>query len=193
MLRRRSSPRASTVLDSSHGIAHRMSSLANHPGTHAPHLPTSVNRASPAKTTTVSPATNPSRPKPSPAGKTKASSATPRSPRPPRIRFASLAWLWPKPFPGTEKIVQEDAETKVIRDATGRLARFWKHKSGTPEHLGFECETRNIWETKIQARVSRHRPPDRPRPVVRSYKFAREKGRWSHVQILRRVRADPRS
>jgi len=59
---------------------------------------------------------------------------------------AYVAFCLLAPFPGEERIVSENEETKVVRDGHGKLVRHWKHKSGTPEHLGFECETREIWE-----------------------------------------------
>jgi len=64
--------------------------------------------------------------------------------------FATITWCWPRPFMGPEQVISEDEETKIVRDGHGRLARLWKHKSGTPEHLGFECETPEIWEAKFK-------------------------------------------
>jgi len=57
-----------------------------------------------------------------------------------------VGWCWPAPFPGEERTVAETEETKDVRDQHGRLARYWKNKSGTPEHLGFECDSREVWE-----------------------------------------------
>jgi uroporphyrinogen decarboxylase len=65
--------------------------------------------------------------------------------------FADVGWCWPAPYHGkVEQIVSENEETKVVRDAHGKLVRHWKHKSGTPEHLGFECDTREVWEKKFK-------------------------------------------
>ena len=60
--------------------------------------------------------------------------------------FAGICWCWPSAFPGEDRIVSQDEETKVVRDSQGKLVRYWKNKSGTPEHLGFECDTREAWE-----------------------------------------------
>jgi len=64
--------------------------------------------------------------------------------------FHSICWLWPEAFPGTTQVVSEDAETTVVRDGQGKLVRYWKNKSGTPEHLGFECDSREAWEKTYQ-------------------------------------------
>ena len=64
--------------------------------------------------------------------------------------FVCLGWCWPAPFPGEERTISEDEETKVISDQHGKLVRYWKTKSGTPEHLGFGCETQKIWEEQYK-------------------------------------------
>lgn len=61
--------------------------------------------------------------------------------------FHQLCWSWPAPFPGQHELVSEDELTRVVRDKFGQTTRTWKHKSGTPEHLGWLTETREIWET----------------------------------------------
>lgn len=64
--------------------------------------------------------------------------------------FDNLCWCWPKAFPGEDVIISETEETKVVRDGQGKLLRSWKGKSGTPEHLGFECDSREVWEKKYK-------------------------------------------
>src|ERR1051325_9059152 len=47
--------------------------------------------------------------------------------------FHSICWCWPAAFPGKEKLVCEDEQTKTIIDSQGKTVRLWKHRSGTPE------------------------------------------------------------
>lgn len=61
--------------------------------------------------------------------------------------FHVLGVIWPSPFPGQRIVIEEDDETQIIKDHWGATGRFWKHKSGTPEHIGFDCDTREKWET----------------------------------------------
>jgi uroporphyrinogen decarboxylase len=49
-----------------------------------------------------------------------------------------------------QQIVEETNETKLIKDGNGALLRFWKNKSGTPEHVDFMVKDRNMWEEKIK-------------------------------------------
>ncbi|MDR3710625.1 MAG: uroporphyrinogen decarboxylase family protein [Capsulimonadaceae bacterium] len=93
--------------------------------------------------------------------------------------ISGLCWSWPAPFPGTSRVVSEDDETQIVRDAFGATARFWKGRSGTPEHVGFECDSVEAWEktfkpaalsTKIQVDVH---------GAVQAYNAGREQGRWT--------------
>ena len=64
--------------------------------------------------------------------------------------FAQLVWYWPTPFPEQDVLIQEDDETRVSRDANGGIVRLWKNKSGTPEHIGWDCTSRSIWEDRYK-------------------------------------------
>ena len=58
-------------------------------------------------------------------------------------------FLWPHVYPDSE-VLAEDHETVTRRDQFGRTARWWKQQAGTPEHLGFECNSRAAWEEKFK-------------------------------------------
>jgi len=49
-----------------------------------------------------------------------------------------------------EQIIEETCETKLVRNGNGAILRFWKNKSGTPEHVDFEVKDRKGWEVKIR-------------------------------------------
>ncbi|MCL2648239.1 MAG: hypothetical protein FWD61_14715 [Phycisphaerales bacterium] len=98
--------------------------------------------------------------------------------------FHNINWLWPRPFPGDEQLVSEDAETHVVRDESGRLLRRWKHKSGTPEHLGFECDSREIWEKKYKPAFMETGLQINPAATMRAYREGRGKGRWCMLNAV---------
>ena len=58
---------------------------------------------------------------------------------------AQIGFVWPCPFPGQEQVIEEDETTKVIKDSMGQIKRLWKDKWGTPEHIGFECDSAVKW------------------------------------------------
>lgn len=95
--------------------------------------------------------------------------------------FGSLCWLWPQAFPGPNELLSEDAETKVVREPNGRIARYWKYKSGTPEHIGFDCDSREVWESRFKPALLKNWLQVDPAAVRAKYVRHREKGLWSHL------------
>ncbi len=45
-----------------------------------------------------------------------------------------------------EQTLEETEETRVFRDSFGATVRYWKHRSGVPEHLGFDVTTPARWQ-----------------------------------------------
>ena len=50
------------------------------------------------------------------------------------------------PLRGHSEVVEETDEWEVRRNGAGAALKYWKHKSGTPEHIDFRMVTREIWE-----------------------------------------------
>jgi uroporphyrinogen decarboxylase len=61
------------------------------------------------------------------------------------LRFCS-GWLNSEPFPGQSELLEETDEWHVYKDGRGASLKYWKHKSGTPEHMDFECTTPEVWK-----------------------------------------------
>ena len=95
--------------------------------------------------------------------------------------FQSLCWVWPSVFPGQNTLVTEDAETRVVRDSQGKRVRYWKNKSGTPEHLGFECDCRRIWEERFKPLLLDTGLQVDPEAARRNFRLGRSKGLWCHL------------
>ena len=45
-----------------------------------------------------------------------------------------------------DQIVEEDDETKLVRNGNGALLRWWKDKSGTLDHVDFMVKERAAWD-----------------------------------------------
>ncbi len=69
-----------------------------------------------------------------------------------------------------ETILEEDAETKLVRNGNGAVLRQWKAKSGTPEHVDFLVQDRAGWERHIKP----HLKPDRRRVNFEAYRLTRQ-------------------
>lgn len=70
-----------------------------------------------------------------------------------------------------ETIIEEDEETKLVRNGNGALLRWWKKKSGTPEHVDFMVKDREGWEKHIKPFLK----PERRRADFQGYRDAKKK------------------
>ena len=62
------------------------------------------------------------------------------------IRFVA-GWLDSAPLYDLEDVtVDESDEWKLTKNRNGATLRWWKHKSGTPEHVDFDCTSIEKWE-----------------------------------------------
>lgn len=110
--------------------------------------------------------------------------------------FQVLCWSWPAPFPGRREVLAQDAETETVRDAWDGVARFWKGRSGTPEHVGFGCDSRETWERVHRpAMLAAPTPIDAELAELR-YREGRTLGKWCYLagvegfEALRRLIGD---
>ena len=55
-------------------------------------------------------------------------------------------WFDIQPIRDYDELVEESDEWAVRRNGAGAALKYWKHKSGTPEHIDFRMVTREIWE-----------------------------------------------
>ena len=110
--------------------------------------------------------------------------------------FQSLCWCWPSPFPGHREVLSQDLETETIRDAWGGVARFWKGRSGTPEHIGFGCDSLKIWRERYRPAMLDVPLAVDPLIALRRYQEGRALGKWTHLtgvegfEALRRLIGD---
>lgn len=55
-------------------------------------------------------------------------------------------WFDALPLRDYEEVLTETEEWDIRRNGAGASLKYWKHKSGTPEHIDFRMVTRDIWE-----------------------------------------------
>ena len=71
-----------------------------------------------------------------------------------------------------DEVVEETAETKLVRNGNGALLRWHKLHASTPEHVDFLVKDRAGWDKHTRPRLLRHQ--DYPRRVdVEGYRKAR--------------------
>jgi uroporphyrinogen decarboxylase len=107
-----------------------------------------------------------------------------------------LCWYWPHPFPGGGVVLEEDEETYVRKSESGTIERYWKHKSGTPEHLGWECDNRETWEKRYKPAFIEQPIQVDPKQVAEAYAQGVAEKKWTYLsgvsvfEILRKVLGD---
>jgi uroporphyrinogen decarboxylase len=103
-------------------------------------------------------------------------------------RLASdLHWIArsdPVPYPGRRDAIDEDAETQIIRDQHGALLRVWKGRSGTPEHLGWECENRSVWEERLKPAMLAVGVGLDVEEALRRFQAGRQADRWCYFTCI---------
>lgn len=65
----------------------------------------------------------------------------------------TAGWFDIQPLRGYEELVEETEEWTVKRNGAGAALKYWKHKSGTPEHIDFRMDSRAVWENEYRAKV----------------------------------------
>ena len=59
-------------------------------------------------------------------------------------------WVSTEPFPDATRIVEENDTTYVEENGWGARMRYWKGKSGTPEHISFALTSEEVWRRKYR-------------------------------------------
>ncbi len=72
-------------------------------------------------------------------------------PVPPWLHFGfdmvgTGGWFDIMPLRDYEELLYETDEWEVKRNGAGAALKYWKHKSGTPEHIDFLMTNRAVWE-----------------------------------------------
>jgi hypothetical protein len=70
-------------------------------------------------------------------------------------------WFDWSPKRGVNETVEETAEWRIVRNGSGALLKWWKDKSGTPEHVDFAMTSRAVWDRDYRPLVAG--PLDRQR------------------------------
>jgi uroporphyrinogen decarboxylase len=86
--------------------------------------------------------------------------------------------------------VKEDEETKLVKNGNGAFLRWWKNKSGTPEHVDFTVKDRATWEAHIKPFMV----PDRRRVDFAGYRKAKQDAaargnffNWAGVNVFEQM------
>lgn len=96
------------------------------------------------------------------------------------------------PFPGHRKDIRQDELTIDYEDEWGATVRYWKSKSGTPEHLGFGCDSPEAWRRQYKPAYEKLTLDVDADEVRRQHRIGREQGKWNCLSALESFEATRR-
>lgn len=105
-------------------------------------------------------------------------------------------FMWPEPFPGRRDVIAETENTIAYTDAWGQSIRHFKGRSTTPEHLGWECASEEIWRKHFRDRILNNLDRINFPAAQSAAKQAREENKWTFIiglepfEILRKLVGD---
>jgi len=86
------------------------------------------------------------------------------------------------PWRGYSEVIEETDEWDIKRNGAGASLKYWKHKSGTPEHIAFLMTSREVWERDYRPHLLKLDPERLSVDDTRKrMDAAREAGRWTFV------------
>lgn len=106
-----------------------------------------------------------------------------------------------EPILGPEEILEQTDEWEIRRNGAGATLKWWKHKSGTPEHIDFQMSSREIWERDYRPHLLQVDPRrfngkwwgnNSLEEDKRELALARSRGQWAwfgHVFVWEVMRA----
>jgi len=94
-------------------------------------------------------------------------------------------WFDTMPLKGYSEVLEESDEWIVRRNGAGAALKYWKDKSGTPEHIDFLMDSREAWERDYRPHLLE---PDPSRVNLEAAKEGlrrwRKEGKWTHFGHL---------
>jgi uroporphyrinogen decarboxylase len=90
-------------------------------------------------------------------------------------------WFDQLPLKDHSELVEETDEWGVRRNGAGAALKYWKHKSGTPEHIDFRMTSREVWERDYRPHLLQL-DPERVKleEVQKNLAEIHEAGLWTH-------------
>jgi uroporphyrinogen decarboxylase len=90
-------------------------------------------------------------------------------------------WFDIMPLRGHTELVAQTDRWEIRRNGAGAALKYWKRRSGTPEHIDFRMVTRKIWEQDYRPHLMELDPARIQVHLMRKHLTeAKEAGIWTH-------------
>lgn len=94
-------------------------------------------------------------------------------------------WFDVMPLRDWKEVVEKTNEWEIRRNGAGAALKYWRHKSGTPEHIDFSMVTRQIWDRDYRPHLLELDPKRVEVDLMRrDFAEAKEAGVWTHFGHL---------
>lgn len=84
-------------------------------------------------------------------------------------------------------VVDETDQWKIVRDGNGASFKWWKNKSGTPEHVDFRMTSRRVWEADYKPHVvdsvRRRATPEALQRLGEGIDAVHAEGKWADLGL----------
>ncbi len=82
---------------------------------------------------------------------------------------------------GSDEVLEETEEWRIVRNGNGAVLKWWKNKSGTPEHVDFQMSSRQVWERDYRPLLVDGFDPGRVQVEAAREALARRRaqGKWT--------------
>jgi len=95
--------------------------------------------------------------------------------------FHGLNWSQAEVYPDRHERIAEDETTETFFNVWGETVKYWKGRSGTPEHHGWPCPDREAWDREVRPLMVNGSPQVNLDSVRNELALARRNGRWAHL------------
>lgn len=90
-------------------------------------------------------------------------------------------WFDPMPRRGVSELLEETDVWEVRRNGAGAALKYWKYKSGTPEHIDFLMTSREVWERDYRPYLLELDPERiQVKETKKNLEQAAKAGVWTH-------------
>jgi uroporphyrinogen decarboxylase len=90
-------------------------------------------------------------------------------------------WFDGMPLVDCDELVSETDAWDIRRNGAGASLKYWKHKSGTPEHIDFRMATREIWERDYRPYLQEIDPARfKLRELRKNFSHGMKANVWTH-------------
>ncbi len=101
-------------------------------------------------------------------------------------------WWDVLPLKGHLELVEESDEWEIKRNGAGAALKYWKQKSGTPEHIDFRMTSRQIWDRDYRSHLLKLDPSRiNLEYSKKQIQKCRQQGRWAfygHMFVFESLR-----